>query len=602
MPRKSAQITETNGFFVIQVPYSPKLLERIKSLPGRRWDGERKVWTVPSKHADAVTGLANQFRIPLLRQGQMPPDWVPPEQAAQWQKDIEGKLQSLRDEYPAIVVPGMVGKLLPWQEDAVRFAVKHRRALIADDMGVGKTLEALATLAIVGAKRPVIVGPATAKLTWAMEIQRFFPKWRVTVLSGTEKRPETRDYGAPDGEVEVKIINYDILHDWLLELNHVDAIVLDESHKVKSASSRRTKATLALTRQNRPETILLLSGTPIVNYPAEFIPQLTIMGTINEFGGPRSFLWRYCDPYMDGSIFYIDGAKNLDELNYKLRQTCMIRRLKSDVMSSREAPQIEMVTIAFNAKESKAYELAAAKFWDKLEAEESGGEPDFDWSVDVGDMINHEAAVDNSARGELSRLRRKLGELKARAVVEWAQEFLEDTDGHAMSKLERDAPPPRKLVIYAEHHVLVDALTSALKALRVTGRETMTQRQQAVESFQNDPEKRVIIISSSGNENITLTAASDILVAELPWTPKDLTQAIARIDRQGQTRRVAVYELVAADTIENEVLGVLNRKLQVTTKVMDDPTAKSSNKSLTDELMEKFRRQLGKRRPVKVPA
>ena len=593
MPRKAARIVQENNLFVIETPFRPTLVERIKALPGRRWDQDRKVWTVPSKYLDAIEKFAGDYQIPILQEGTASPEGISKDQAAAWRRDIEAQMGQLRQRYPQVEIPEFQGKLLPWQEDAVRFAVDRGYALIADDMGVGKTVEALSTLALRDCRRPVVVAPATAKLTWANEVMRFFPSWRISVLSGTDKRPDLQTMGPEDATTHVRIVNYDILHSWLLDLANADSLVFDESHKLKNGTSRRTKAAVALARQTSPSTILMLSGTPIVNYPAEFIPQLTILGRIKDFGGSKDFLWRYCDPYMDPRFgFRVDGAANLDELNYKLRQSCMIRRLKSEVMSAREAPQVEVVTLGLTPSERKIYETAESKFLEKLESEEFGTDQPFDWNTDVDDLVSGGFNQDNDARGELSRLRKKLADLKARAVVEWCQEFLSDTESKAMSNMDHSDETSRKLVVYAEHHTLVDVLTKSLNAIRITGRESMPQRQRAVEQFQNDPKQRVMIISSAGNENITLTASSDIAIAELPWTPKDLTQAIARVDRQGQKRRVAVYELITSDTIEQDVLKALQHKLQVATRITDNPTATGHTRSMADELMETFRQQL----------
>lgn len=597
--RKPARIYQEDSDLVLETPYRPHLIEMIKSLPGRWWDGT--VWRVPVRHADAVLEFAQGIGIPMEATDPQVRAVIEAQEALELEalRHKVSELQELvRGRTSFESVPGLRGELTPWQWDAVRFAAYRRHVLIADDMGVGKTLEALATLALLGSQQPIVICPATAKLTWANEIKRFFPSWGVMILLGTTKGTIEEFKNAEVGAPVVRIVNYDILRHWITQLEDYDALVFDESHKLKNPQAARTKAAMKLIKNKRLKSTLLLSGTPIVNYPAELIPQLQAIEQLKYFGGWQAFVNRYCFPYRDNFGFHMDGATHLKELNLRLRSSCMIRRLKEEVMSSRQPPQINIIHSSVSARDKRLYELQAAKVRQHLLDDDE--KPTVEIS-DLDALLGEPSNDQETALGALSKLRAELGRMKAGLVVDWVREFLEDTDSAAMSQLDGRTEAPRKLVVYAEHHALVDALTEELHPLRVTGRETMDARQRAIELFQNDPEQRVIVISAAGNENITLTAASDMLFAELPWTPKDLTQAIARIDRQGQTQRVSVHELVVDDTIDIDVLELLSQKLEVSAEAIDGRlnTGTEGRTSIGQLLLDRMRKPKVEKIPQK---
>ena len=175
------------------------------------------------------------------------------------------------------------GELRPFQRAAVHYARWARRCFIADEQGLGKTVEALATLEADGAFPAVVLCPASLKLNWLRETRKWLPHRKITVLKGTGV--------APDDGADITILNYEIVaaHAARLALRQPRALVLDESHYVKNPRAKRTAATRKLAFSLQPDALrLALTGTPVMNHPEELIAQLRIIGRLEDFGSGAS--------------------------------------------------------------------------------------------------------------------------------------------------------------------------------------------------------------------------------------------------------------------------------------------------------------------------
>ena len=204
------------------------------------------------------------------------------------------------------------GELRPFQRAAVHYARWSRRCFIADEQGLGKTIEALATLEEDDAFPAVVLCPASLKLNWQREAHKWLPHRKITVLKGTGV--------APDDGADITILNYEIVaaHAARLALRQPSALILDESHYVKNPRAKRTAATRKLAFSLQPDALrLALTGTPVMNHPEELIAQLRIIGRLEDFGSGAKFARRF------------QGAGAEERIHWHLRRRCFVRRLKS---------------------------------------------------------------------------------------------------------------------------------------------------------------------------------------------------------------------------------------------------------------------------------
>jgi SWI/SNF-related matrix-associated actin-dependent regulator 1 of chromatin subfamily A len=211
------------------------------------------------------------------------------------------------------------GELHPFQRAGVRYALERRRTFIADEQGLGKTVQALATLEKDDAFPAAVICPASMKLTWERESLHWAPQRSVAVLDG--RTDATWDEDAE--RAEIVVLNYDILeaHAAKLAGRGLRALVLDESHYVKNPRAGRTKAALELAGRLEPDALrLALTGTPVLNRPDELVSQLRVLGRLREFGSGARLARRFRDAGSD------------DRLHWNLRAHCYVRRTKQQVL------------------------------------------------------------------------------------------------------------------------------------------------------------------------------------------------------------------------------------------------------------------------------
>ena len=512
----SVAISAHLGRFCVRFPYNAALVEKIKTLPRRQFDKEIKAWLVPADCHTELRLLLQNYQTEWSTSALDLVSSVDTIRAASTRVDAE------------IEIPNLSGEPMPFQKAGVAFIDKCRgRALIGDEMGLGKTIQAISYLALHPELRPaVIVVPASLKTNWRREVEKWLTTDEVTtILSGTKP-------GDVPGST-IFIINYDILHAWVTWLSMLRPAVLicDEFHMCKTPKSRRTKAVSELAKASG--RVIGLSGTPLMNKPAELYPLLKIVQP-DQWSDWMSYAKRYCNARqvtMGGRKFWdFSGASNLRELNDKLR-TVMIRRLKSEVL--KELPEKRRVLVPVDI-DLEAYVEFMETTLDELEA----------------------AGNQAAQLVILEKAKQYVVEAKMEQVFEWIDNFLDSGE---------------KLILFCVHKATVAALQARYKhSVSITGESSQRDRDHAVQAFQNDPNTTLFIgnIQAAG-VGLTLTAASNVAFVELAWRPGDQTQAEDRAHRIGQKNAVTAYYLLAEKTVEEETYKLLEKKRHITEIVTD---------------------------------
>jgi len=529
------------GRLIFQFPYDQDIVAEIKQLNGRLWDVKKKVWTAPPsltavEIADKYGfAISQSLRDSLLK-------------AAKRETEL---LEASTSTDAEVEIPTLSGTLMPYQRAGVAYASSVGRCLIADQMGLGKTVEAIATLEAKDAFPAVVVCPASLKENWRREFAKWLPHRTVNVVSGKT------DIVACD----VNVVNYDILYKFVEPIQHLgpNGLILDESHYVKNATSKRTKAAKEIASSiGNSGAVLLLSGTPVMNRPSELVSQLEIMGMLSRFGGKWAFLKRYAAAHHNGFGWDTGGASNLIELNTKLRQNCYIRRTKDEVLQELPDKVRNVVHLDASGPGFREYRNAENDLVSFL-------------------MANGYKAKDSSEHLARTQVLKRLAALaKMDAVEEWIDSFLESCD--------------RKLVVFAHNVDIVDHLSDKYGGLRVSGRDSLEERQHAVDAFQNNPKARVIILNlQAGGVGITLTAGSDVVFVQMGWTPGEHDQAEDRCHRIGQKNNVQAWYLLAADTIDEDIYDLVDTKRKVVDAVTegDEVEQQSVVKDLMKRLLAK---------------
>lgn len=434
-------------------------------------------------------------------------------------------------------------RLMPFQTVSTAYALATRRCLVADDMGLGKTLTALTALEVSNSYPALVVCPASLKGTWKMEAAKFLPNRKVTIVSG-----RATSTGAPKLTGDIIVVNYDILDSWRRNLirHPFKAFVLDEGHKCKNQDAQRTLAaqdiaTKLLTRL--PNAMILdLSGTPFDNRPRELLSQLQILGRLhdiaptptddldNEDSWEWSFLWHYCGPDKnDFGKTTFDGHSNIEELQHKLRSTCMVRHNRVDVTDLKATSRVGQ-SLSLNGALSE---------YVKAEKDLIG------WIIENKDIYAAQRAARAIGLSKILTLRKLSAQAKLTATVEWVENFFESY-------------PDASLVVFAWHKDIQRALVE-----RFCPGQAVPITDEAKAAFQNKETNIIVCSLSADREGHTLTAASDVLFVELPWSSTAFDQAADRVNRIGQTANVFAWILLADDTIDWWLWDLIEGKREI---------------------------------------
>ncbi len=418
------------------------------------------------------------------------------------------------------------GELRPFQRAGVDYVLQARRTFLADEQGLGKTVQALAALEADDAWPAVVICPASLKLNWQREAEHWLPHRSVAVVSGTAAVPPS---------AELTVINYDIVHAHRvrLALRKPKALVLDESHYVKNPRAKRTQAVRRLADSLAPDALrLALTGTPVMNHADELIAQLRIIGRLEDFGSGARFARRF------------QGIGAEERIHWHLRRSCFVRRAKADVLPQLPAKRQVAVPVALD--NDREYRLAEEDVIAWLREQ----------PLDLRELDQKVAAALRAERlAQLNALRRLASRGKGGAALAWIDDFLAS-----------DEP----LVVFAGHREMQERLVERFPdALHILGRDALAAREAAVQGFQAGESQLLICATRVAGQGITLTHASNVAFLDLEWTPAMHDQAEDRCHRIGQRDAVTAWYLLAAKTIDETMIELIERKRRIVDAVTD---------------------------------
>lgn len=548
-----------------------------------RWLGDQGFWFYGRNARRAMPLPVNTRYLPVSKAAQVAhlaghPDlqWAPEAlevvqpaaqaHAASWAQDAEIMIPAPAGlQYRGYQRAGIAAALAAFQQG-------RRGILIGDEMGLGKTMQAIGTMAVLAPQRTLVACPASLRLNWLREIEKWLPVLRGAVHVVGEPRQPDFD------SARVVICNYDKVvgssgrakatrealgGDW-------DLVVLDEAHVLKNPAAQRTQAFLGKHSRDelvssgiaqRTKHLLCLTGTPIQNRVRESITLLRAIGAIGPGGAWPSegrFLFRHCGaeqkrvpgPRGGRTVWTFDGSDHLDELQSTLRGSgAMVRRLKAEVATELPPKLRSVITLPCEGCDERS--------WDDDDGDE---ELDYeldaltaaDFSAGVAQLIGRKVGFDR-----ISATRAQIAARKAEAVVAHVEGLLDQVP---------------KVLVFGHHQALLDELERAFPAsIRIDGATPPSGRQALVDRFQADPSCRVAILSThAAGVGLTLTAASTVVFAEADWNPSWCVQAEDRAHRIGQTaEQVTIQYLVLDRSLDARVVQTMIAKLDVADRALD---------------------------------
>lgn len=460
----------------------------------------------------------------------------------------------------------------PYQIQGAEFLFTIKRGILADEMGIGKTLQAILA-ALKAGQYNLVICPANLKINWAREIIDEDPEAEIKIVDPGYK---IHEYATGSGSKWL-IINYDVLSKYkaarLKAILPYNTLIIDEAHSIKETTAIRTKEALEI--GEGIENIYLVTGTPVLNRPIELYPLLKILEhpiAANWY----SYAYRFCDAYKREvkrwtynhethkkeleirRFLDVRGASNLNILRREL-QKVYLRRTKKQVLPQLPPKIIENVFTEMEEPYLSKYADAWNRYIAYIErikdelVQELGSEAQYHKKLKNLESSKHLV--------EIAKLRQITSAAKIKRIA--ADAFTEAKRGN-------------KVIIFTSYTYTLDHLKRILafnkiKLVTLSGTTKSDSRQKAVDAFTEDDEVKIFIgnIKAAG-VGINLTKANKVFFVDTEWTPALNEQAEDRAHRIGQTRPVEVSYYTIKDSIDEDIQLAIGHKKGIINSIMGE--------------------------------
>lgn len=450
-----------------------------------------------------------------------------------------------------------------YQQDGILFGLDRRRLLIGDEPGLGKTLQSIGIVDTAAAYPCLVICPSSLKINWQREFEKFTDKKALVLDNATRT---SWPYLLGMGMFHVAIVNYESLRKFFVwdikggsktfslkdvvfnrDVNIFRSVIMDESHRLKDPTAQQTMFTRGIVEGK--EWRILLSGTPVVNHAQDLVAQLAIMGRLlSDFGGRGKFLADYGE------------NENLAELSAKLYDSCMIRREKAKVLT--QLPDKQRTDLHVDISNREEYNLAAADLAAYLR----------EYTECTDREIRRKMRMEALVKFMTLRL------LASKGKVKQATDFIRNFLANG-----------KPLIVFCSLKEIVKALQKQFPdAVRVTGDDSLAEKQAAVDAFQSGEANLIICSIKAAGVGLTLTASSNVAFVEFPWTYADCCQCEDRAHRIGQKNNVNCYYLIGRHTIDPVLYNIIHRKHSIANQIMASDDDIPTDELYFDELVNSF--------------
>jgi hypothetical protein len=553
-----------------------RLKELCKSLPGASWDTKTSVWRIPLSWAGCLA-LRSTFRESLVI-GEGLAAWAATEKLTRIDPS-----NALRD-----VDISEVGDqdLFPHQRAGVEFLATAKRALLADEPGLGKTAQAIRALKKMHDNGEqvfpaLVICPNTLKKNWEREFDRWWPGVNVTVINGSAVKRRAQF----DQQSDVIVINWESLrthsrlssygsialarcvdckgHDSRItparcevhtrELNEIDfkAVIADEIHRSKDPKSKQTRALWAAT--GNANVRYALTGTPIANNVIDLWPILHWLEP-KEWPSKTKWIDRMIDTMINafGGMMVLGVKAHMEDEFYAAINPRMRRMLKSRVLPWLPEVITERRDVEMGAKQAKAYKQMLEHMITLLES---------------GDSL-----IASNPLTQTLRLLQFASSYADVSVDETGKEKVTLSDPSCkvdalMDDIKNGDFGEDSVAVCAVSRQLIEILSARLTKEGIehgliTGAQDQDERQKSIDDFQSGKTKWILFTAQAGGVGVTLTTARRLVMLQRPWSLVDYKQALDRVHRIGSEIHdcVIITDYVTEGTVEERVIQALDTK------------------------------------------
>ncbi len=483
--------------------------------------------------------------------------------------EATGQLQELlntlnnNEAVSAIAPASFRGELRPYQALGVGWLAFLERwglgACLADDMGMGKSIELIAFLLHLQEKNvlespTLLVCPTSVLGNWEREVKKFGPTLKVLVHHG-DKRAKSKAFAAAVKGKDLIVTSYALVFRDAKEIQGIkwQGLVLDEAQNIKNSESQQSK----IVRQIEASFKIALTGTPVENRLQEL---WSILEFLNPgYLGPRNFFQRrFAIP-----IEKYGDRESLHTLRSLVRPF-ILRRLKTDKSIIQDLPEKQEMTVfcGLTTEQATLYQQIVEASISELESAEGIQRRGMILAllVKLKQICNHPALL--TAKQNPKALEIKDQESgKLQRLLEMLEEVVAEGDRALI--FTQFAEWGKLLKPHLEQHL-------GREILFLYGGIKQQQREEMIDRFQHDPQGPPIMILSlkAGGTGLNLTRATHVFHYDRWWNPAVENQATDRVFRIGQTRNVQVHKFVCTGTLEEKIHDMIESKKALAEQVV----------------------------------
>ena len=564
--------------------------EICQKIPGSSWSRLDQVWTVPLSWSSCLA-LRSSFQSQLE---------LGPELTAWAENELSTRIQ------PSLALRELEEHegdedLFPHQRAGVAFLATAKRALLADEPGLGKTAQAIRALKRMHDRGEevfpaLIVCPNTLKKNWAREFKQWWPEVTTQVIKGTAGQRKKQFTIATESNLDVIIINWESLrshsrlspygsialtrcsecggHDEGVsitrcevhkrELNEIDfkAVVADEIHRSKDPKSKQSRALWSATGDANVR--FAMTGTPIAN---NVVDLWSILHWISPENWPSKTKWidRMIDTMLNafGGMLVLGVKPHMQDEFYKTINPHMRRMLKQKVLPWLPAQVFERRDVEMSTKQKKAYD----QMRDNMIAE-----------LEDGTALTAPSVLTQTTR--LNQFANAYAEIHVDPMTGEEKAILAEPSckvDAVMADIKANDFGDDSVAVCAVSRQLIELLSAAMTKANIehgliTGAQNEDERQRAVDDFQSGRIKWILFTAQAGGVGITLTAARRLIMLQRPWSLVDYKQALDRTHRIGSEIHdsIIVTDYITENSIEDRVVQVLESKAHNFEEVVRD--------------------------------
>ena len=508
-------VTENGDYLNLKFNYNVNIINAVKACLERKYNSTDRTWII---NKNEVLELIKRLEV------------IENIDYSELKKYIIEKTEIILKE-----MANISRKPFNHQLEAAKFLLEKKKAILADEMGGGKTTSAIIAAYNIKGKK-LIICPASLKLNWKKEILLVDCTAKIGIING-KSITELID-------CDWYIINYDILNKHLESILNTNfaCVILDEAHYIKSINNsgkptaERGKATLQIT--DKIKYVFCLTGTPITNKTKD------IFNLLKAIEHPLSKKWmtfalRYCGAYRDRFGWDMNGSTNINELHERLKPV-MLRRLKEELLDLPEKIRT-FIPVEIDIKEYN-------KQFDEY-------------------MLQRKNITAGEQLVKLNALKHLLAIQKIKYTIEQIENLVEQN---------------KSVVVFTCYDEVVKQIIEHFpEAGKITGECSISSRQKTVDAFQNNRIKIVVCNIIAAGVGITLTASDTVIFNDFDWTPANHLQAEDRIHRIGQSKKCNIIYMYAENaSIDYKISRIIENKLQNINAVID-----GNNESIFEELI-----------------